>query len=68
MQELARSKEKQSDKHSKTVKGQSNLTVGEHDSQKCERKLIEFEGKLRIWKDLVQVGLLTGSGFLKVIQ
>lgn len=41
-------KEKHSETHSNTVRGQSNLTVGEHDSQKCERKLIEFEGTTQL--------------------
>lgn len=46
---LAHSKEKHSETHSNIVKGKTNLTVGEHDSQKCDRKLIEFEGKLQLY-------------------
>ncbi len=46
--ELARFKGKQSETHSETVQGWSNITVGEHDRQKCERKWIDFEGKLKI--------------------
>lgn len=57
---LACSTGKQSETHSKTVQGWSNLTVGEHDRQKCERKLIEFEGEFQLY------WCLEGSGPSKV--
>lgn len=43
--ELACSEGKHSERHSGTVRGRADWAVREQDRQKCERKLIGFEGK-----------------------